>query len=149
MPETRVPENLRREVIERASGCCEYCQSQVIFSPDPFCIEHVIPRSRGGLTAAQNLALSCQGCNGHKHNATEHEDPVTRQIARLFHPRLDQWSDHFAWEADFTFIEGVTPVGRATVEALHLNREWLINLRRVLHAMGEHPPKLGVDLFTP
>jgi hypothetical protein len=30
--------------------------------------------------------------------------------------------------------------GRATVEALRLNREGLVNLRRILYAAGEHPP---------
>jgi hypothetical protein len=37
-------------------------------------------------------------------------------------------------------ILGVTPVGRATVDTLQLNREALVNLRRVLVAAGEHPP---------
>ena len=37
-------------------------------------------------------------------------------------------------------IVGRTMAGRATVEALHLNRPELINLRRVLYAVGEHPP---------
>jgi len=37
-------------------------------------------------------------------------------------------------------IIGLTPSGRATVEALDLNRSSLINLRRVLRASGEHPP---------
>jgi hypothetical protein len=46
----------------------------------------------------------------------------------------------FAWNADFTLIIGLTPTGRATVETLQLNREGLVNLRRVLCAMGEHPP---------
>ena len=31
--------------------------------------------------------------------------------------------------------------GRATVDALHLNRPQLLNLRRLLHAADEHPPK--------
>jgi hypothetical protein len=34
----------------------------------------------------------------------------------------------------------MTPIGRAPVEALHLNRPGLVNLRRILHAAGEHPP---------
>jgi hypothetical protein len=35
---------------------------------------------------------------------------------------------------------GLTAIGRATVETLHLNREELVNLRQILYAMGEHPP---------
>jgi hypothetical protein len=41
---------------------------------------------------------------------------------------------------DFTLVIGLTPIGRATIKALQLNREELVNLRRVLYAMGEHPP---------
>jgi hypothetical protein len=37
-------------------------------------------------------------------------------------------------------IIGLTPTGRATIEALHLNRANVVNLRRVLYALGEHPP---------
>lgn len=38
-------------------------------------------------------------------------------------------------------IVGRTATGRATVEELHLNRPELLNLRRVLKTVGEHPPK--------
>ncbi len=34
---------------------------------------------------------------------------------------------------------GLTPTGRSTVEVLQLNREGVVNLRRVLYGMGEHP----------
>ena len=34
-----------------------------------------------------------------------------------------------------------TTPSEATVEALQLNREGLVNLRRVLYLMGEHPPQ--------
>jgi hypothetical protein len=39
-------------------------------------------------------------------------------------------------------IIGRTATGRATVEALHLNRPELVNLRRVLRAAGEHPSQV-------
>jgi hypothetical protein len=38
---------------------------------------------------------------------------------------------------------GLTPTGRASIEALHLNRLGLLNLRRLLYTIGEHPPKCG------
>lgn len=63
---------------------------------------------------------------------------------QLYHTRQQQWSDHFAWnDDDFTLIIGLTPIGRATVEVLQLNREGVVNLRRVLYAMGEHSPVEG------
>jgi hypothetical protein len=139
MPESRVTAQQKKVVAERANGCCEYCRSQVRFAIQPFSIEHIIPRSAGGETVLDNLALSCQGCNNHKYNKTEGRDPVSGDTVPLYHPRKQRWSNHFAWNEDFTLIIGLTPTGRSTVEALQLNREGVVNLRRVLYAMGEHP----------
>jgi len=105
-----------------------------------FSVEHIVPRSRGGEAVLGNLALACQGCNNHKYTKTEGVDPVTGDIASLYHPRQQQWGEHFAWNGDLTFIIGLTPTGRATVETLCLNRAGLVNLRRILYEMGEHPP---------
>jgi hypothetical protein len=49
------------------------------------------------------------------------------------------WPEHFAWSDDYTEIIPLTPTGRVTVRDLQLNRLGVRNLRRVLHAMGEHP----------
>ena len=141
MPDERVTAEQRRTVADRAQGCCEYCRSQARFATQAFSVEHIVPRDKGGATALDNLALSCQGCNGHKYNKTEGRDPVSRQFVPLYHPRQEQWRDHFVRSHDCTLIVGLTPTGRATVEELRLNREGLVNLRRVLYAMGEHPPK--------
>lgn len=140
MPEKRVTAEQRQAVVERARGYCEYCRSQACFAIQPFSVEHIIPRSQGGETTLDNLALACQGCNNHKYTKTEARDPVTGDIVPLYHPRRQRWRDHFAWNEDFTLIIGLTSIGRATVEALQLNREGLVNLRRILYAMGEHPP---------
>lgn len=90
-----------------------------------------------------NLALSCLGCNSHKYTKTHAHDPETGRRVPLFHPRRQKWSRHFAWSDDFTHIIGRTATGRATVEALQLNRPELVNLRRILHGAGEHPPADG------
>jgi hypothetical protein len=45
-----------------------------------------------------------------------------------------------SWNEDASLVIGRTPTGRATIEALRLNRPELVNLRRVLFAVGEHPP---------
>ncbi len=58
----------------------------------------------------------------------------------LYHPRKDRWREHFSWNGDFTRIIGLTPTGRATVDALRMNREGVVNLRGLLLAMKEHPP---------
>ena len=51
-----------------------------------------------------------------------------------------KWSEHFTWNDDFTLVIGISAIGRVTIEEMQLNREGVINLRRVLFAMGEHPP---------
>lgn len=132
---------VRDLVAGRARGCCEYCRSQERFSPDPFAVEHVIPRSRGGADdPAGNLAFSCQGCNNRKYTSTDGIDPVSGQPAPLFNPRRDAWALHFTRGEEFSVVVPLTATGRATVEKLQLNREGLVNLRRVLRAAGLHPP---------
>jgi len=58
----------------------------------------------------------------------------------LFHPRQQQWSEHFPWQESFSRIYGLSPVSRATIRALQFNREGLVNWRRAMRALGVHPP---------
>ena len=53
-------------------------------------------------------------------------DPVSGNIVSLFHPRSDNWHEHFHWSNDFTEIIGLTDRARATIEKLQLNRSALI-----------------------
>lgn len=87
-----------------------------------------------------NLAFARQCCNNHKYTKTGGVDPVSGEFVPLFHPRRDTWSDHFIWSDDFTRVIALTATGRATAEALQLNRPGLVNLRRVLFQCEEHPP---------
>jgi len=134
-----VPAGVREAVTARAGGSCEYCRSQARFATQAFSVEHIVPRSVGGTTTLDNLALACQGCNNHKYKKVEGRDPVSGDAVPLFHPRRDRWTDHFVWSEDYGVILGITSVGRATVEALRLNRPGVVNLRRVLFEAGEHP----------
>lgn len=127
-------------VAERARFRCEYCRSPEEYSPDSFSVEHIVPRVSGGLDDLENLAYACQGCNNHKFTATAGTDPSTGETGRLFHPRRDRWRDHFCWGIDGTEVIGLTPVGRATVARLALNRTGVRNLRRALRELGQHPP---------
>lgn len=140
MSSERPSADLKRLVITRARGCFEYCLSLRSFSASPFVIEHIIPESEGGPTEDANLCLACSGCNGHKHAATVGWDLVTEKEHRLYRPRSDVWKDHFAWSPDRSAIIGLTAIGRATVNRLRLNREELVNLRKVLAKDGIHPP---------
>jgi hypothetical protein len=126
-------------VAGRAGFRCEYCLTPAGLAPSPFSSEHILPRSKGGSGAPDNLAFSCQGFNGHKASKTSALDPATRQYVALFHPRRHFWNEHFRWATDGTTIEGVSPSGRATVLALHLNRAGLQNLRHLMLRAGIHP----------
>lgn len=140
MTKEYIPTELRRIVQERGNYCCEYCRSQLCYAMSPFAIEHIVSRDKGGPTHLENLAFSCQGCNSHKYNKTEALDTLTQQLVALYHPRQQRWRDHFAWSQDGTIILGLTLTGRATVDTLQLNRPGVVNLRRVLVVLGEHPP---------
>ena len=136
-----ISEALRRAVTERARGYCEYCLSQEACATERFSIEHIHPRVLGGLTVAENLALACQGCNGHKAVATAATDPETGEMTTLFNPRQQIWGEHFAWSEDGLNIVGLTPTGRATIVRLQMNRPSLVNLRSALLAIKVHPPR--------
>lgn len=141
MPDSHVTPQLKELVKTRAAGCCEYCRSQERFAPDSFSVEHIIPRVSGGKTSLSNLALACQGCNNHKYTKTEAFDGVSGEMVSLFNPRQHSWAEHFAWTEDFSLMVGLTPTGRATIEALKLNRGGVVNLRNALRFSGKHPPK--------
>ena len=139
--EVRVSRSVRDALFDLAAGCCEYCLCQARFSASPFSVEHIVPRADAGSSDIGNLALACMGCNGHKHAAQEALDPLTGERVRLYHPRRDRWSEHFQWSADYALIIGTTPIGRATVARLHLNRSGVVNLRESLRRLGLHPPQ--------
>jgi HNH endonuclease len=141
MPSEYIPVALKQLVFDRASGLCEYCQSQARFAIDPLVIDHIYPFSRGGKTISENLALAGQTCNNYKYTKIEAPDPITDQVVSLFHPRQMIWQEHFTWNEDLSQMIGITPIGRATVNLLQTNRDGVINIRRVLAIMGYHPPE--------
>ncbi len=132
---------LKKIIIKRADGLCEYCKSPANISPQPFAVEHIIPKSKTGETTEENLALSCQGCNNYKYNKINGLDKLTDEIVDLFNPRKHGWSDNFKWSDDGAEMIGITAIGRATIDVLKLNRIELQNLRNLLANSGKHPPK--------
>ncbi|MEZ4960487.1 MAG: HNH endonuclease signature motif containing protein [Saprospiraceae bacterium] len=143
MPRRKFTASRRLAIAQRAGFLCEYRQSPEDFSPDSFDIEHIMAVINGGSSHDDNLALACGGCNGFKHIHTHWNDPETGMETPLFHPRNDKWTEHFSWTEDFTLLRGLTPVGRATIELLQMNRQGLVNLRKALLAYGAHPGKVG------
>ena len=142
MPSDRISQSVRHQVRERAEGFCEYCRAPGNFTTSPFHCEHIIPRKVSGKNALDNLAWACPWCNSAKHIKTHARDPRTGQRVPLFNPRLKKWNRHFMWSDDLLFIIGLTRTGRATVEALNMNRFEQVNLRRALRGSGEHLPNI-------
>ena len=115
-------------VRQRAKHRCEYCQLHQDDSPPAALhIEHIRPIKHGGTDALENLCLACIDCNLHKGTNLTGIDPETDEITPLFHPRRDNWDEHFGWNG--TLIAGRTAVGRATIRVLDLNGDDRLDLR--------------------
>jgi hypothetical protein len=102
--------------------------------PLPFQIDHIIAEKHGGRTVAENLALACPHCNRYKGPNIAGINPNTGQTVRLFHPRQDDWKEHFRWEE--ARLVGRTAIGRATVQVLSMNAEDLLLIRIALRQEG-------------
>jgi HNH endonuclease len=135
-----IPATLKSQIEQSDRSRCCYCLTQEVISGISLSFDHIEPQSRGGATSFDNLCLACRACNEFKSNLTEAIDPLTGETVSLFHPRQQNWNDHFTWSEDGTQIEGTTDVGRVTVLALQLNRPVIVAARRRWVSCGWHPP---------
>jgi hypothetical protein len=118
----------RTIVRERAEWRCEYCGIPETATPFvPFHVEHVIAQQHLIDDSLQNLALACDRCNAFKGPDLSSVDPATNAVVHLFHPRIDDWKEHFALVEGS--IVGLTPKGRATVRLLCMNAPRRVQLR--------------------
>jgi len=129
---------LDHAVRQRARLSCEYCLMPQGIHRLRFPIDHIIARQHGGATVLENLALACGRCNLHKGPNIAGIDPQSGQMARLFNPRIDRWSEHFRWNG--ALVEGVSPEGRATVVTLAMNHAEDVAIRLELIEQGRFPP---------
>jgi hypothetical protein len=58
----------------------------------------------------------------------------------LYNPRTQEWQEHFRWSNDGVTIIGITAIGRATVDVLKMNNEYIVTARRHWVEAGWHPP---------
>ncbi len=132
-----VSARLRRLVVQRAHGICEYClihQTDACFS---FHIDHIVSRKQRGPTTSTNLALACLRCN-----VAKGTDPGTfigrpPRLVRIYHPRQDRWDLHFRLAS--SRIIPLSDEGEATVRLLDLNASDRLHLRKTLIKAGRYP----------
>ncbi|SEJ40557.1 5-methylcytosine-specific restriction endonuclease McrA [Deinococcus reticulitermitis] len=92
-----VPFN-RRNVLRRDHFVCQYCGGH-----DELTLDHVLPRSRGGRHAWDNVVTACRGCNQRKGNRTPEEAAMplrTRPHAPTFgvyaHGQFAHWQPEWS-----------------------------------------------------
>lgn len=130
--------DLRRQVVERAGDCCEYCRLHQNLVASTHQVDHIIAEKHGGPTILENLALSCMTCNLRKSSDISSLEPETGELMPLFNPRIQPWSEHFA--LDGSRLMGLTAIGRTTVEFLQLNSFERLVEREALMRAGAYPP---------
>lgn len=97
-----------RQKIQKSSGNrCGYCLSHQRYTMSKIEIEHIIPKSKGGTDAEENLWLSCGLCNQYKGIKIKGFDQKSQSFIPLFNPRKQVWKKHFVWSADETQIVGL------------------------------------------
>ena len=144
---SEIPSGLHAEVVHRAENRCEYCQLSQEGQEATFHIDHVVPRSVGGLTTSDNLALACVSCSLRKWAKQTAIDPETGQTVQLYNPRMQAWSEHFNWASEQ--LLPLTPTGRATVAALAMNRSQIVAIRLEESVRGRHPPHTSPSVIGP
>jgi hypothetical protein len=135
---TTIPVSLRRFVIQQASNRCEYCGISQVGQVATFHIDHIVPSMAGGETREENLALACVSCSLRKGSRQNLKDVETGQVVPIFNPRQQKWKEHFAW--DGVKVVGLTATGRATIQALALNRATMLAIRAEEVLLDRHPP---------
>ena len=76
----------RFNIYARDSNTCQYCGLR--FSRTDLNLDHVIPRSRGGVSSWENVVCSCHACNRKKGGQT----PEEAAMKLIKQPRRPQWT---------------------------------------------------------
>jgi hypothetical protein len=65
------------------------------------------------------------------------------EVVYIFNSRQQRWNTHFVWNAVEAI--GLTAIGRATVQALDLNRSSMWAIRAEEELRGRHPPPEDIN----
>ncbi len=133
---------VERRVRATAQNRCGYYRSPQHLVMARLEVEHIIPLAQGGSSDESNLWLACPLCNRYKGDKTTATDPETGETVPLFNPRTQKWAEHFQWIENGLRVIGLTPIGRATVAALHLSDDPdALEVRSYWILAGWHPPE--------
>jgi len=103
----------RRNVFARDGNHCQYCGRS--FPTSELSLDHVVPRSRGGVTSWENIVCACVACNVRKGGRTPQEarmnlvrQPVKPKRSpllsiKLGNPKYESWKsfvDNAYWLVD-------------------------------------------------
>jgi 5-methylcytosine-specific restriction endonuclease McrA len=112
LPTLTVPFN-RRNVFQRDRCTCQYCGARP--GSAELTIDHVVPRSQGGVSSWENCVLACVTCNRHKANRTPEQAGLllcTKPVRPRWQPcyardrvRIDSWSQFLSaayWHVELT-----------------------------------------------
>lgn len=100
----------RKNILLRDRNTCQYCG--VVLPAGELTLDHVIPRSRGGLSTWENLVACCHSCNRRKGNQLLHEQTemqlmreprpfslhTSRHIMRMIGHSDQKWRKYLYYE---------------------------------------------------
>ncbi len=107
---SRQPAFTRFNVFLRDRFACQYCGAR-----EDLTFDHIIPRSKGGLTTWENVVAACSPCNLRKGNRLPADAQMwpmqsayapsvhdLHQNGRLFPPNYlhDSWLDYLYWDTE-------------------------------------------------
>ncbi len=81
----------RRNIFLRDENRCQYCGHK--FSTQHLSLDHVVPRTQGGLTNWENIVCACLTCNVRKGGRTPHEAGM-RLFKRPVKPKRSPMLSH-------------------------------------------------------
>ncbi len=85
----------RHNIFARDRNTCQYCGH--VFSRHDLNLDHVVPRSQGGISTWENVVCSCHECNRRKGGKT----PEQARMKLVAQPRKPSWMPPFNFTLPF------------------------------------------------
>ena len=115
VPQSETPAFTRFNVFLRDEWTCQYCGQE--HKTHQLTFDHVIPRSKGGLTSWDNIVAACRDCNSTKGNKMPKQcdmfprkipkEPTIYELQRKgkkFPPNFlhESWGDFLYWDSELS-----------------------------------------------